>query len=97
MKMMPCPINGLRNINEFVHGGEVRALPDINHCTPEQWGEYVFFHDNTVRIVREWWLHTPSGYWFIAERHMQTDEIIRTYDPSEIFQERIDYNAQAQG
>jgi sarcosine oxidase subunit delta len=36
-------------------------------------------------VVREWWMHTPSSYWFIVERHNQTDEVIRTYDPAELF------------
>ena len=30
-------------------------------------------------------MHTPSSYWFIVERHNQTDEVIRTYDPAELF------------
>lgn len=91
MKMMNCPLNGLRNISEFVHGGEVRPMPDPNRCSDGQWAEYVFFHDNTIAVVKEWWLHSPSGYWFIAERHTQTDEVIRTYDPSELFNQRIEF------
>ncbi len=30
-------------------------------------------------------MHAPSSYWFIAERHNQSDEVVRTYDPSELF------------
>lgn len=30
-------------------------------------------------------MHAPSSYWFIAERHNQSDEVLRTYDPSELF------------
>ena len=33
-------------------------------------------------MVREWWYHAPTSYWFIAERNTVTDEILRTY-PSE--------------
>jgi sarcosine oxidase subunit delta len=37
-----------------------------------------------VKVVKEWWCHSPSGYWFIAERHTASDEVMRTYDPSEL-------------
>ena len=40
-----------------------------------------------IGVVREWWMHAPSSYWFIAERHNQSDEVVRTYDPSELFGE----------
>ncbi|MCR8720933.1 sarcosine oxidase subunit delta, partial [Pseudomonas syringae] len=33
----------------------------------------------------------PSSYWFLAERHTGSDEIIRTFDPREIFTTRIDF------
>jgi sarcosine oxidase subunit delta len=41
--------------------------------------------------VREWWQHAPSSYWFIAERHNASDDILRTYDPGELFSERVDF------
>lgn len=90
MKIMNCPLNGPRNISEFVYGGEVKAMPELN-CSDKEWAEYVFYHDNTIRIVQEWWFHSPSGYWFIAERHTGSDEIINTYDPAEKFNQRVDF------
>ncbi|EKE22949.1 MAG: sarcosine oxidase subunit D [uncultured bacterium] len=36
-------------------------------------------------------MHTPSSYWFIAERHTASDEIIRTYDAKELFNQRVDF------
>jgi sarcosine oxidase delta subunit len=30
-------------------------------------------------VRREWWLHTASGVWFIAERDTASDEMHRTY------------------
>lgn len=92
MKIMPCPLNGPRNISEFVHGGEVRDMPNPTTCTDREWAEYVFYSDNQAGIVTEWWLHAASGYWFIAERHTVTDEIIRTYDPSEMFNQRVEFS-----
>ena len=67
MKRMQCPLNGLRNISEFVYGGQVTPMPDPATCSDEQWAHYVFYDNNDVGVVREWWLHAPSGYWFIAE------------------------------
>jgi sarcosine oxidase subunit delta len=96
MKIMPCPLNGPRNISEFVYGGEVKAMPDPDTCTDKEWAGYVFYSDNLVGIVREWWLHSPSGYWFIAERHTGSDDILRTYDPAELFNTRVEFAAPVQ-
>ena len=93
MKIMHCPLNGPRNISEFVHGGEVRDMPDPARCTDREWADYVFYSDNQAGVITEWWLHAPSGYWFIAQRHTVTDEIIRTFDPAEIFNERVEFTA----
>jgi sarcosine oxidase subunit delta len=89
MKIMNCPLNGPRNISEFVHGGEVRLMPNPNTCSDEEWAQYVFYSDNLIQVVKEWWLHAPSGYWFIAERHTGSDEVLKTYDPSVIFNQRV--------
>jgi sarcosine oxidase subunit delta len=96
MKMINCPLNGLRNSSEFVHGGEVREMPDPNNCSDKEWADYVFYTDNLIGVVTEWWYHSPSGYWFIAERHTGSDEILRTYDPSEIFNKRVEFTAKAE-
>ena len=47
--------------------------------------------NNTKGVVREWWMHTPTSYWFIAERNTETEEIIKTYPASEIFKQRVDF------
>jgi sarcosine oxidase subunit delta len=96
MKIMNCPLNGPRNISEFLHGGEVRQMPDPNTCSDMEWADYVFYSDNAIGIVTEWWLHAPSGYWFIAERHTASDEIIRTFDASEIFNQRYEFPAKVE-
>jgi sarcosine oxidase, subunit delta len=38
-------------------------------------------------VAREWWFHMPTSYWFIAERNLATDEIVRTYPASDLFPE----------
>ncbi len=93
MKIMHCPLNGPRNISEFTYGGEVKQMPDQNTCTDVEWADYVFNSANIAGIVREWWMHTPSSYWFIAERHTVTDEVIRTFDAKELFNTRVEFAA----
>ena len=76
---MRCPLNGWRTIDEFVYGGEVRALPDSETCTDAEWTDHLFLRANSAGTVREWWLHEPSGFWFIAERDTIRDVVVRTY------------------
>ncbi|MBM4437092.1 MAG: sarcosine oxidase subunit delta [Actinobacteria bacterium] len=85
MKIMPCPVNGPRNIAEFVCGGEVIVPPDPDACDDAAWAEHLFMRTNAAGVVREWWYHVPTSFWFIAERNTVTDDIVRTYLPDEIF------------
>ena len=91
MKLMPCPVNGLRNISEFICGGEIDAMPNPVTGSDHEWAEYLFIENNTKGIVREWWMHIPTSYWFIAERNTATDEIVTTYPSSELFNRRIEF------
>jgi len=79
MKLMTCPINGPRAISEFVCAGEVRAMPDPATSSDAAWADYVFNRNAVPAVKQEWWCHTPSGVWFIAERDTSTDTIQRTY------------------
>jgi sarcosine oxidase, subunit delta len=79
MKLMTCPINGTRAISEFTCGGEVRPVPDPNTSDDATWADYVFNRSSLPGVRREWWCHTPSGVWFVAERDTATDTIHRTY------------------
>ena len=81
MKIMNCPLNGPRNISEFVYGGQVKTMPDHTHSSDSAWAEYVFYEKTEIGLVLEWWLHSPSSYWFIAERHNGSDEITKTFAP----------------
>ena len=82
---MLCPLNGLRNINEFAYGGEVLEAPDSLNCSDREWAEYLFMDENSSGVVHEWWIHAPSSYWFIARRDRKTNEILRTYTPDEFY------------
>ena len=39
MKIMPCPLNGPRNISEFTYGGEFKPMPDPATCSDAEWAE----------------------------------------------------------
>mgnify|MGYP003343357546 CR=1 FL=1 len=90
MKLLHCPLNGPRNISEFTYGGECRDMPDPDRSTREDWAEYVFFNDNPADVITEWWCHTATSYWFLAERDTRNDAVLRTYDPVERFGSRVD-------
>lgn len=79
MKLLHCPINGLRPLSEFIFGGEVRDMPEAGAATDEQWADYVFNRQGEPGVRKEWWYHTASGTWFIAERDNLKDEFLRTY------------------
>lgn len=87
MKLLNCPLNGPRNISEFSYGGEYHAMPDHENCSAQEWAEYVFFHENKAGNVIEWWCHTPSSYWFLAERNTITDKVLRTMTFAEFKQQ----------
>jgi len=88
MKLMSCPLNGLRNISEFICGGEVETMPDPISGNDHDWAKYLFMENNTKGLVREWWMHVPTSYWFIVERNTETEEIITTYPASKLFKQQ---------
>lgn len=79
MKILTCPINGPRPVQEFVYGGEFREMPDPGSATDAEWTAYVYNRDGVPGVKREWWHHLASGTWFIAERDTATDDVKRTY------------------
>ena len=84
MKLIPCPLNGLRPADEFVYGGEVRVIPSPRSADDARWAEYVFNRSGIPGIKREWWCHVPSGYWFMLDRDTMSDEILRTFAAHEL-------------
>jgi sarcosine oxidase subunit delta len=77
MKLMPCPLNGPRNISEFHCLGDVKPAVPAD-ATPAEVGRALYLETNLAGVVHEWWIHVPSSYIFIAERDTRTDEIIST-------------------
>ena len=79
MKLLKCPVNGLRPIDEFAYGGELREMPDPQSCSDGEWADDVFNRTGAPGVKPEWWYHIPSGTWFVAERNTVTDMVERTY------------------
>jgi sarcosine oxidase, subunit delta len=90
MKLLTCPLNGTRPLSEFVYGGEYRQAPDQDTCTDSEWAMFVHNRSGAPGDKKEWWYHSPSGTWFIAERNTLTDQVSRTYllSPNNTIQEQ---------
>jgi sarcosine oxidase, subunit delta len=86
MKILKCPLNGPRNISEFVWGGEVKPMPDPASATDAEWSAFLFLEDNTAGEIYEWWLHAPTNYWFIARRNNVSDEVLETMTADTYFE-----------
>lgn len=84
MKLLPCPLNGPRPLQEFAFGGEVRTMPDPATATDAEWADYVFNRQGEPGVRREWWYHLPSGTWLIAERDDLRDEFLRADLPAAV-------------
>jgi sarcosine oxidase subunit delta len=80
MKLLRCPINGERPLQEFTYGGEVREMPDPKSASDAEWADYVYNRASEPGIRIEWWYHNASGYWFLAERDIVSDTVIRTFE-----------------
>ncbi len=96
MKIMTCPLNGPRSISEFACFGEVGEMPEPNQTSDEDWADFIWMSNNTAGVVREWWCHTATNFWFIAERNTVTDEILKTYPAGEVFSARRDFEPKDQ-
>jgi sarcosine oxidase subunit delta len=83
MKIMTCPMNGPRNIDEFQSFGPVRETLDPATTADADWSRHLFRAENRKGVVVEWWRHQPSNYFFLAERDLVSNEIIRTFDASQ--------------
>jgi sarcosine oxidase subunit delta len=79
MKILTCPINGPRPIQEFHFGGAFRELPDQSTISDDQWADHVFNREGQPGLQVEWWYHVPSGTWFLAERDTSSDTVHRTF------------------
>ena len=82
MKILTCPMNGPRNINEFQSFGPVRDHLDPDTTSDADWSRGLFRAENRRGVVVEWWRHVPSNLFFLAERDIVSNVIVRTYLPT---------------
>lgn len=81
MLQLACVNCGMRNVTEFRYGGEVNARPGAPLETAvADWQDYLYMRRNVAGVQTEWWHHRAGcGCWFLAERHTQTNVVLRTY------------------
>lgn len=81
MLTLSCPNCGERNVNEFHFGGEYRPRPEPSReLNDSKWASYLYFRENKMGVQKEWWYHNAGcELWFLAERHTQTNLVLKTY------------------
>lgn len=80
--LLPCPLCGPRDVNEFVCAGEVTERPASSPALPELMA-YVYFRRNVAGVQREWWFHRfGCERWFQAERDTRTNAVVSTALPA---------------
>jgi sarcosine oxidase, subunit delta len=84
MKVLTCPMNGPRNIDEFQSFGPLRPKADPDGMSDADWAHHLFHAENRPGVVTEWWRHVPSNYFFLAERDIVTNRVLRTFDPADL-------------
>lgn len=81
MKLLACPVNGPRNIDEFQCLGPVRAAVDAAALSDTQWTAQLFRAENRRGVVTEWWRHVPSNVFFLVERDIVSNTVLRSFLP----------------
>ena len=81
MKLLTCPINGLRPVSEFYYWGEIRVMPDPARAATTNGRHYVFNRNGAPGTEKGMVVPHAQRAWFIAERDTLRDEVKRTYLP----------------
>ena len=81
MLILHCPNCGPRNVQEFRYGGEYNPRPKKPlEVSETEWADYIYMRANKMGLQTEWWYHRAGcKLWFLAERHTQTNEVLKTY------------------
>ena len=79
MKLLTCPMNGPRPIDEFQYLGPWREIPDPEAASDAEWSAYLFRAGTLPGPEIECWRHAPSNFVFLAERDTRTDTVLRTF------------------
>ena len=77
MLWLPCPRCGLRQIEEFTFGGELRHVPDWITDPDERDFDEVWIFDNPDGPTTERWFHSAGcRSWLTVRRDTSTDTVI---------------------
>jgi sarcosine oxidase, subunit delta len=80
MLQIACPWCGLRDEDEYRHGGESHAARPATTADDALWGDYLFNRVNPRGVHCERWLHAYGcGRWFNIARDTVTHEILAVY------------------
>ncbi|WNC67004.1 sarcosine oxidase subunit delta [Thalassotalea nanhaiensis] len=85
MMIVPCPICGDRDEDEFTCGGQAGIVrpEQPENVTDEEWSDYLFVRKNTMGLQRELWRHTYGcRQWFTIDRNTITHEVTAVADES---------------
>jgi sarcosine oxidase subunit delta len=82
MKLMTCPLNGPRPSPSSSTGAKSAPCRTRTTCSDDEWADYVFNRNGAPGVKKEWWCHTPSNTWFIAERDTEKGQVVRTHVPA---------------
>ena len=74
--LVPCPVCGERDVNEFAFAGEELHRP-LQTPSVRELTSYLYFRKNVAGPQREWWYHRLGcETWFLAERDTRTNRIL---------------------
>ena len=78
--MIPHPLLGLRDSQEFVYLGDAALIDRPNGLAedaPERFFDYVYLRDNPAGLHRELWFHEQGDRsWLVVTRNTATHEIV---------------------
>jgi methylglutamate dehydrogenase subunit B len=78
--LIPHPLLGLRDAQEFVYLGDARLMQRPNPSAAdadEAFHDYVYLRDNPAGVHRELWFHEQGDRsWLVVTRNTVTHEIL---------------------
>ena len=81
MLQMHCLHCGPRNVQEFVHAGEMVAQPSAADASLESWRAFLYLRQNPAGWVRERWYHQLGCARFIEVERNTVTNVVRSVRP----------------
>jgi len=77
MLWITCPTCGLRPVEEYRFGGELRGIPEWITDPAERDVDYVWMRDNLEGMTTERWFHAAGcRRWLTLRRDTSTDTVV---------------------